>query len=57
MMMQLEQSRDGRWSVQLGFCEVYFGRKNDAETYMNKLRERVEAPHALPAFVTLLPKR
>lgn len=56
-MMQLEQSRDGRWAIQLGFCEVFFRRKCDAEDYLLRLRERVEAPHVLPITVTSMARK
>ena len=54
MIMQLQHGIDGRWVVQLDFCQVPFRQQREAEAYLNKLKERVEAPHDLPVLVTAL---
>lgn len=54
MIMQLQHGIDGRWVVQLDFCQVPFRHQREAETYLNKLKERVEAPHILPGSAIAL---
>jgi hypothetical protein len=57
MIMQLQHGIDGRWVVQLDFCQVPFRHQREAETYLSKLKERVDAPHTLPGSVLALKGR
>lgn len=50
MIMQLQHGADGRWLVQLDFYQVAFRQQQEAESYLSKLKERVDAPHVLPGM-------
>ncbi|AON72472.1 hypothetical protein B8B80_21300 [Pseudomonas aeruginosa] len=48
MQLRMHPSTKGGWIVQVGAYRISFHTEREGREYLRKLRERIEAPHALP---------
>ncbi|HEK0819410.1 TPA: hypothetical protein SMW48_004760 [Pseudomonas aeruginosa] len=48
MQLRMHPSTKGGWIVLVGAYRIPFHTEREGREYLCKLRERIEAPHALP---------
>lgn len=55
MDITVTEAAPGGWIVRLGGCDVPFRTQADAGLFVERLQQRLEAPHDLPVPVGHLP--